>query len=360
MLSRLDTYVFGRTALNVAIASAAMCIGIIMIDFVEQLRTFASVGDGAAPVALRFTLMRLPGILELALPFAVLVGAITTFLQLSRRSEITAMRAAGISAWRFLSPAAGAAASLALGVIVILGPLAASLNATYERDKAAILSGQAPVSTTTDAPVWMTLRGETGPLLVRGRRLDADRWAEVSVFEYRALDNAFERRIEAGEARKIADRLRLTGATEYRLGADPVALGGLELTLTSGEGASRAGALPRDLPLWDLPAAARRAADAGASPEPFLLRFHRLLTLPVTFVAMALIAGLLSLGVERLGGRARMIAIAASAGLGIYFLTDLAGAAATAGFVAPWAAAWCPALLTLMIALGVVSHREDG
>ncbi|NJR20157.1 MAG: LptF/LptG family permease [Hyphomonadaceae bacterium] len=48
--------------------------------------------------------MRTPSILEQALPFAVLVGSIVTFMRLSRSSEVVAMRASGISTWRFISP----------------------------------------------------------------------------------------------------------------------------------------------------------------------------------------------------------------------------------------------------------------
>ena len=90
------------------------------------------------------------------------------------------------------------------------------------------------------------------------------------------------------------------------------------------------------------------------------MRFHRLLALPLTFVAMAVIAGLLSIGVERFGGRARMIATAVAAGLAVYLLTDVAGAVASAGLADAWAAAWCPPVLTLFVALAAVSYKEDG
>ena len=49
-------------------------------------------------------MMKTPGLILETLPFAMLVGSILTYSQLSRRSEIPAIRAAGVSAWRFLGP----------------------------------------------------------------------------------------------------------------------------------------------------------------------------------------------------------------------------------------------------------------
>ena len=53
--------------------------------------------------AFQLTLMKTPGLLMETLPFAMLVGSILTYSQLSRRSEIPAVRAAGVSAWRLFS-----------------------------------------------------------------------------------------------------------------------------------------------------------------------------------------------------------------------------------------------------------------
>ena len=49
-------------------------------------------------------MMKTPGLILETLPFAMLVGSILTYSQLGRRSEIPAIRASGVSAWRFLGP----------------------------------------------------------------------------------------------------------------------------------------------------------------------------------------------------------------------------------------------------------------
>ena len=51
------------------------------------------------------SLFRVPQLLEKMTPFCVLIGAMTCYLALSRRLELVVARAAGVSAWQFISPA---------------------------------------------------------------------------------------------------------------------------------------------------------------------------------------------------------------------------------------------------------------
>jgi len=50
------------------------------------------------------SLLKLPDIAQKLLPFAVLLGAIFAFSRMSRNHELVATRAAGVSAWQFLTP----------------------------------------------------------------------------------------------------------------------------------------------------------------------------------------------------------------------------------------------------------------
>ena len=60
------------------------------------------------------------------LPFAFLFGVLGAFVDLNRKSELIAMRAAGVSAWRFILPAAGAA--FAIGIVTVGGVQPAGLD----------------------------------------------------------------------------------------------------------------------------------------------------------------------------------------------------------------------------------------
>ena len=76
-----------------------------MIDFLELMRRTGDLKDVSAFFVAKITFFRVPFITERVMPFAVLVGAMFCYLNLSRRLELVVARAAGISAWQFIAPA---------------------------------------------------------------------------------------------------------------------------------------------------------------------------------------------------------------------------------------------------------------
>src|SRR5215469_17699780 len=96
----------------------AMALGlsglVSMFDFIELLRRSTTKPDATFGIVSEIAALRLPYIAMQILPFAVLVGGILCFWRLTRSSELTVARAAGISAWEFL--AAPTFCALLLGV----------------------------------------------------------------------------------------------------------------------------------------------------------------------------------------------------------------------------------------------------
>jgi lipopolysaccharide export system permease protein len=90
-----------------------------MIDFLELLRRSADIKNVSTLMVAQITLLRVPFITERVMPFAVLVGAMFCYLNLSRRLELVVARAAGISAWQFIAPALVIAVLLGLVLIAM-------------------------------------------------------------------------------------------------------------------------------------------------------------------------------------------------------------------------------------------------
>ena len=127
-LGRIERYVLVQQARSLAIALAVIAALIMLIDFVEISRRLGSDVDLSGARILGLMVLKSPQVILQLLPFVFLFGTLAAFVGLNRRSELIAMRAAGVSAWRFVLPAAGAA--LVFGVITVtaLGPLDASAN----------------------------------------------------------------------------------------------------------------------------------------------------------------------------------------------------------------------------------------
>ncbi len=75
----------------------------VLIDFFEKIRMFLSNNATAGQIALYFVYL-IPFIVSTILPFAVLLATLLTYSALARFSEITAMKANGISLYRMALP----------------------------------------------------------------------------------------------------------------------------------------------------------------------------------------------------------------------------------------------------------------
>ena len=107
-----------------------------MIDYVELLRRGSDWPKATAFLLAEISLFRVPQLSERILPFAVLVGAMSCYLALSRRLELVVARAAGVSAWQFISPALASAIILGTVATVAYNPMSANLRELSKRMEA--------------------------------------------------------------------------------------------------------------------------------------------------------------------------------------------------------------------------------
>src|SRR3954447_9041802 len=99
----LSRYIVRQFALQVFGMLLALSGLVAMFDFIELLRRSASLPDATFGVVAQIALLRLPYVAMQILPFAMLLGGILCFWRLTRSSELIVARAAGVSAWEFLT-----------------------------------------------------------------------------------------------------------------------------------------------------------------------------------------------------------------------------------------------------------------
>src|SRR3569832_292922 len=138
-LTRIERYVATRTLGSVAMALGVIAILILLINFVDVSRNVGGKSDASTLEVLWLTILKSPNVILLLLPFAFLFGVLGAFVGLNRRSVLVAMRAAGVSAWRFIFPAAAAAFLIGVVTVLALNPLASWMNARYEETSSSLL-----------------------------------------------------------------------------------------------------------------------------------------------------------------------------------------------------------------------------
>jgi lipopolysaccharide export system permease protein len=362
-LSRLGRYVIVRVCIGVAIALVAVLASILLIDFVEQMRTVGTRTELPVLEAVRLTLLKTPMLVEQTLPFVVLAGTMMAIIGLNRSSELVAMRAAGISAWRFLAPAALVGLVLGLIAITTLNPLGARLYQEFESEKDDALSAYA--SANPENGVWIRQGDREGQVVIHAATVDPSgtrlQGATFMFFEVQHDALRFTRRIRAATAELKPGFWQLTDLVEATPGGRPVRQAHLAIptTLDATELINRF-VNPATLSFWALPGFIAEAKDAGFAPTRYELKWHALLAYPLLLAVMAGLGAAFSLQLQRLGNLARWGAAGVAIGLFLFFYSQLAGAFAMTQTVPAAVAAWSAPLAGMFIALAMVAFLEDG
>lgn len=361
----LDIYML-RSALRAVLGALAIVASVVLlIQFEELSRSVGVRTDAAASDILWLTLLRSPSLILLLSPFVFLFGGIAAFVALNRSSELTAMRAAGVSAWRFIAPSAVLAFVSGLLVVLVLNPLAAGLSARFEVERARLMQ-----SYLADAPkeVWLRQGDDRGLVVIHAKSRDLQdnrvRLRAVSLFIYqKGADGRlqFRRRIEAAEAVLRAGFWNLRDVREAAAGQSAVRSDSLSIrsTLTS-QGALDRFTSPEAVTFWNLPKAIQETELAGFSARPLRLRLHQLTATPVLFAAMAILAAAASLRLTRQGGLALAVGGGAAAGFLIFFFNQISVALASADILPAVLGAWAPPLLAVLSGVAVLCYTEDG
>lgn len=364
-LGHIERYVLARSLVGVAAALAVISFIIMLIDFVELSRTVGTRARDASVLDIfGMAALQSPAVILMLLPFAFLFGVLFAYMNLNRRSELIAMRAAGVSAWRFILPAAMAAAVIGLFTVTALHPIASQLHAQFERKQATMMENYLP---SAPKAIWLPPQGDgRNMILIRaGSRVGPGvRLKDVTMLVYRREPDggwAFSRRVDAQEARLRNGEFSLIGVRAATPGALGVNFGSVSVPSTLNMTAAlERFAAPDAVPFWDLPLTIVRTERAGYSATGYRLQFHQLLATPLMFAGMSVLAAAFSLGLLRLGGLAALAASGVCLGFVFFFLNQLCTSLGRAAVMPPMLAAWTPPALALLAGFTLLCYTEDG
>jgi lipopolysaccharide export system permease protein len=175
------------------------------------------------------------------------------------------------------------------------------------------------------------------------------------------------RRIEATSAALEDGNWVLSGAKSWPLVVGLNAEGNAELfetlTLPSNltldrirESISDPGAVS----IYDLPAFISQLEQAGFSPRRHKVWLQTELARPFFLVAMVLVASAFTMRHTRFGGTGVAVLASVLLGFGLYFIRSFAQILGENGQIPVILAAWAPPAASILLALGLLLHAEDG
>jgi lipopolysaccharide export system permease protein len=353
---------FGLRFLNAVLAVFVGAMSLVaMIDFLEMLRRTGDMAEVSALLVAKITVFRLLFVTERIIPFAVLVGAMSCYLNLSRRLELVVARSAGISAWQFITPAVVIALLIGTAATTIYNPISAILRERSVRLEEAIFNARGGVQG-AGGSFWVRQRGDEGQAIISAKvsRQQGIELGGVSIFRYDEAGH-FRDRIEAKSAALEAGYWRLDAARIHASGTPPAEIATYRLkTNLTPEQVRESFATPETVPFWQLSSYIQLAENAGLAAAAYRLQYYQLLVQPFYFASMVLLAAAVSLRFFRFGGVTKMFLGGLTGGFFLFVLAKITGDMSKAGLMPPLAAAALPALFGGVTGLLTLLYQEDG
>ncbi len=367
MPATLSLYIANQFVVAVVSMLAALSGIVSLFDFIELLRRSATKPDATFGLVTEIAALRLPYVAMQILPFAVLLGGILAFWRLTRSSELVVARAAGVSAWQFLS--APLACAVLLGAIAsgAISPLSSAMLSRAESLDNTYLRTSGGASALAGGQLWLRQSDHEldpqGVAIIHSRsvQMTGDRLVaqDVSIYRLDGNDRLLVR-LEAREATLVSGAWTLLDTRRILPDHLPETVGTLQFPtdLTVGR-VQDSFASPDTLSVWTLPDFISLLERSGFSAIRHRLHFQALLALPLLAGTMALVSAGFSMRTTRRGGVARMIGSGVAAGFALFVISKVAEEFGQSGALPAGLAAWAPAGAGLMLAVALLLHLED-
>jgi len=357
----ISLYIGKQFLIGIGTVLAVLVGLIITVDFLEIIRRSYS-KEVPFGTVLDMVFLKLPGMIQEVMPFAILLGGILAFSRLTRSSELVVARASGVSARQFLLPAIMIAFSIGVLLVTVFSPLSATMLSKFERIEAKYLKGNTSMLSVSESGLWFREREDGGgKRIIHALRITQEdmKFYDVTFFVYDD-NNTFVKRIDA-ESAFLKDGMwelsEVTVAAPLRVAKNYNNLQfSTELSIHQIQDSF---ASPETLSFWQLNSFIDTLQEAGFSAIRHSLYFQKLLALPFLFSVMVLFAAAFSLRSPRHGKTGFIMAMGIMVGFVVYFLIDLVSAFGLSGAIPVYMAAWIPVLVSGLVGMALLLHLEE-
>ena len=353
------TYIFNFLALFFIL------LGIIyLFDMVELIRRGSKHDNLPLTLMMQMGLLKLPEVGQILLPFAILFSAMFTFWQLTRRSELVVVRAAGFSVWQFLTPVLAVALLIGCVHITIINPMSALLVSKFEQLENTYLKNKDDQIAIFKEGLWLrqfSQEENTDYIIFHAKRIEPP-WQlrDISIF-YFDKDDSFITRINAQTAQLRPGYWLLEGTKTYASNQEPLEQESLQIaTDLTIEDIEDSFSSPETLSFWRLPGHIQTLEETGFDANRLRVHYQNLLSQPIMFIAMVILAACVSMRPPRFRGGFMLVGAGVFVGFIVFFFSSFLQALGSSGQIPVFLAAWSPSLISLLLGISVLMNLEDG
>ncbi|MGH1374802.1 MAG: LPS export ABC transporter permease LptG [Alphaproteobacteria bacterium] len=377
--STLSLYLAKRYALNLFILLFALLAIIYLFDTVELIRR-ASKYDIPLSLILQMGILKLPEVGQTLFPFAILFSAMFTFWQLTRRYELIVVRASGFSIWQFLSPIIFVGILLGVLHMTVINPIGAVFISKFEDLERTYLKREKNQIAVFQEGLWLRqpvlIQAETslleaeikpqnlvsGYVILHAKKIEQPDWVLKDITAlYFKDNNEFLQRIDAKSATLDNQSWHMRDVIIHKKDNQKAKEQTyvLPTTLTAND-IEESFSSPESMSFWKLPAYIKTLEQTGFDASRLKVHYHSLLSQPLMFTAMILLAAAVSMRPPRSKGTFLMIVAGIFIGFMIFFFSSFLQALGASQQIPVSLAAWSPALISFLLGLSVMMNMEDG
>ena len=170
---------------------------IAMFDTIEIMRRGANIQAMSIANILTLVFFKLPHLIQKAIPFTILFGAMLAFWRLNRHHELVVARSAGLSAWEFLAPVLIVTILIGVIKITVYSSFASAMMFRYEQLENKYFPRKFSLATLSGKGLWLRQKVKNGHYLLHSPKIISPNMVlePVTIFKFVNGDN-FSSRID--------------------------------------------------------------------------------------------------------------------------------------------------------------------
>ncbi len=335
-------------------------LGIVIGIFegIEMLRRSMSRPEIPLVIIIEMILLKIPSLLQRLLPFVVLLSGLLCFGRMQSTKEYLAFQSIGYSVWQFVSGLSFLCFALGLLNLSIILPLTSAFSGRLSYLEETLFSRSLHRLSVGSSGIWLKEKNNDEYTIIH-----ADAFTENAkglknpIFYIFDKDNSFIKRIESTEAILLKSKEwtiqnpKINGKNAHKT---------LKFSSTfNSKQLQRSHVPPEAISFWDIPRTITMLEKAGLSVTNYQLFWHKQISKIIMFIGMLSLAVFFSFHSDRHKTQTLPIVLALTSGFIIYILSDIIYVIGLSQRLPVWVAAWSPSLITLLISIVLLIHKED-
>lgn len=341
----------------------------LLIFLINLLDVFEKVRGSDVPFYITATMafLQISDFLNEIAPSLILISAITTFFFLSSKSEITIVRASGFSMWQILQPVAFSALILGIFWVSVLGPVSVAMTEKFNNMEGKYVKKEKREMVAPTNGIWLKQANINKPgedIIIQAKKvykstLELD---EATLWFFDATGQ-FYKKIDAqkmfleGNAWLLQDII-INGSSDLNTKLQtyfvPTNLEPDFIVQTVINNFQNV----KLFSIFELPELIDNLQSAGFSSTKFKVYLQSLLSKPLLFLAMTLLACYFGITHTRNNKSILMMFLGITFGLILYITSGIINSLGSSGLIPVFASTWTISIICLAIGILLIYRKE--